>query len=72
MAWKDSTQDPLLRSSYVFGDKPYGSYWIEVPDKDIPTAPVEIPKPTLEDVVSVLTDAQKLQLTAVVSAKVSA
>lgn len=57
MAWKDITLDPLLRSSYVFGDKPYGNYWEEVEEKNVPLPPQEAPKVSLDDVVAALTKA---------------
>lgn len=45
MAWLDKTKDPALRSSYQFGDVPYGAYWAEVPDDQVPPAPAMQPKP---------------------------
>lgn len=31
MAWQNT-----IDQSYSFGDKPYGNYWIEIPDSQVP------------------------------------
>ena len=50
MAWQNTLADPALRSSYVFGDQPYGNYWTEVDDNKVP------PLPPLPDVPNFIQD----------------
>lgn len=54
MAWKDTTQNTQLREAYQFGEKPYGAYWVEVPDSQVPAPPIVPRKASLDDVVAAL------------------
>jgi hypothetical protein len=49
MAWKNA-----LDNTHSFGDRPYGSYWEEVPDADVPSPLIINQEPTVQEQLTAL------------------